>query len=182
MADLERSEKIIGFVDERGFLTVKELSELLEVSEMTIRRDLGKLEQQHRLKKTYGGAASIRSSGGEPLETQSDQKVDGPLVDTIDVLIATSVNPLYDSLLFDRAQKRKIPIIAESVEVPDSKTVVAVNNYQAAYDLGQWAGHYLPQHGHKFEVYRRKVQSSPLLDKYGEDRKKSLPFQIVRVR
>ena len=147
MADRERFDKIIGLVDERGFLTVKELSEQLDVSEMTIRRDLGKLEQQNRLKKTYGGAASLRSGGGEPIEAQPDQKVEGPLVDTIDVLIATSVNPLYDSLLFDRAQKRKIPVIAESVEVPDAKTVVAVNNYQAAYDLGQWAGHTLKQHG-----------------------------------
>ena len=64
MADRERFDKIIGLVDERGFLTVKELSELLDVSEMTIRRDLGKLEQQNRLKKTYGGAASLRSGWG----------------------------------------------------------------------------------------------------------------------
>ena len=121
MADRDRLDRIVGLVEERGFLTVRELSVLLDVSEMTIRRDLAKLERLHRLKKTYGGAASIRAtSPEEEPEPLNGQKPDGPLVDTIDVLIATLVNPLYDSLLLDRAQKRKIPVIAESVELPDA--------------------------------------------------------------
>jgi len=148
MADRDRLDKTVGLVDERGFVTVRELSELLSVSEMTIRRDLSKLEQQNRLRKTYGGAASLRTSSAvEELESLNGQKPEGPLVDTIDVLIATSVNPLYDSLLLDRAQKRKIPVIAESGELPDAKTVVAVNNYQAGHDLGRWVGDYLRQRG-----------------------------------
>ncbi len=149
MADRERLDKIVGLLDEHGFMTVRALGELLDVSEMTIRRDLSKLEEQHRLKKTYGGAAPLRSAvlPIEEPEASPGHKVDGPLVDTIDVLIATSVNPMYDGLLLDRAQKRKIPVIAESVELPDARTVVAVNNYQAGHDLGQWVGNYLRQHG-----------------------------------
>jgi DeoR family fructose operon transcriptional repressor len=149
MADRDRMEKIVGRVDELGFVTVRELSELLDVSEMTIRRDLGKLEQQNRIKKAYGGAVSLRpaSASGEEPEGSNGSKPPGPLVDTIDVLIATSISPLYDSLLLDRAQKRKLPVIAESVEMPDAQTVVAVNNYQASHDLGCWAGNYLHQHG-----------------------------------
>lgn len=149
MADRERPERIISLIDEHGFLTVRELSERLNVSEMTIRRDLLQLEEQSRVKKTYGGAASLRS-GGAPIEVAEaapDQKQVGPLVDTIDVLIATSVNARYDALLLDRAQKRKIPVIAESVELPDAVTVVAVDNYQASHDLGVWAGCYVQQHG-----------------------------------
>ena len=69
------------------------------------------------------------------------------LVDQVDVLIATSVNPYYDSLLIERAKKKNIPIIAESIEMPNKRTVVAVDNYQAGYDLGGWAGKYLRQKG-----------------------------------
>jgi DeoR/GlpR family transcriptional regulator of sugar metabolism/ABC-type sugar transport system substrate-binding protein len=101
------------------------------------------------VKKTYGGAASTRSAGAaaESLEALADQKAVGPLVDTIDVLIATSVNPLYDALLLDRVQKRRIPLIAESVELPEGKTVVAVDNFKASHDLGQWAGRELQRRG-----------------------------------
>ena len=60
MADRDRHEKIVNLVAECGFLSVHELSEQLDVSEMTVRRDLSRLERQGRLKKTYGGAASIR--------------------------------------------------------------------------------------------------------------------------
>jgi DeoR family fructose operon transcriptional repressor len=107
------------------------------------------LEEQNRVKKTYGGATSFRSGGApiEAVEAAPDQKQIGPLVDTIDVLIATSVNARYDALLLDRAQKRKIPVIAESVTLPDAVTVVAVDNYLASHDLGVWAGGDLRQRG-----------------------------------
>ena len=149
MADRSRPERIVGLIEEQGFLTVKDLSERLNVSEMTIRRDLSLLEEQGRIKKTYGGAASIRSAGApiEVVEPAVDQKQVGPLVDTIDVLIATSVNARYDALLLDRAQKRKVSVIAESVELPDACTFVAVDNFQAAHDLGRWVADYLRQHG-----------------------------------
>jgi DNA-binding Lrp family transcriptional regulator len=149
MADKERHNKIVSLVDECGFLSVHELGEQLNVSEMTIRRDLSRLEQQGRVKKTYGGAASSRSVGAatENPDSLTDQKADGPLVDTIDVLIATSVNPLYDALLLDRVQKRRIPVIAESVELPEGKTVVAVDNFKASHDLGQWVGRELRRRG-----------------------------------
>ena len=149
MADRDRLEKIVSLVDEYGFLTVKQLSKQLDVSEMTVRRDLGKLAELNRVKKTYGGAAPLRAGGPavEPIDLPPDQKADGPIVDTTDVLIATSVNVRYDTLLLDRAQKRKIPVIAESVELPDAKTVVALDNYRASYDLGQWVGNYLRERG-----------------------------------
>ncbi len=149
MADRDRQERVANLVDEHGFLSVRELSEQLDVSEMTIRRDLIQLEQQGRVKKTYGGVASTRAGGavGAVSEPQSDQKAEGPLVDTIDVLIATSVNPLYDALLLDRVQKRRIPVIAESLELPEGKTVVAVDNFKASHDLGAWVGNELRRRG-----------------------------------
>ena len=175
MPDRDRRDKIVSLVGEQGFLSVRELSEQLNVSEMTIRRDLGRLEQQGRLRKTYGGAVSIRSGGtAEAIESQSDQKAGGPLVDTIDVLIATSVNPLYDALLLDRVQKRRIPVIAESLELPEGKTVVAVDNFRASHDLGQWVGH---------ELRRRGQDKARLLDlsfHLRNTQTRSVPFSTCR--
>jgi DeoR family transcriptional regulator, fructose operon transcriptional repressor len=145
-----RHERIITLVDERGFLTVKELSNLCDVSEMTIRRDLEQLDAQKRIQRIYSGAVSLRADSdhgeekGEPSLEKSSRVLH---LDQVDVLVATSVNPHYDQLLIDRATKRNIPIIAESIEMPCQCAVVAVDNYQAGLDLGRWAGQYLRQQG-----------------------------------
>ncbi len=147
-----RQDRIVSLLDEHSFLTVNELSRLCEVSEMTIRRDLEQLHMQKRIQRTYGGAVSLRSEAVNAEETESpaqDQRAEVLLVDQVDVLIATSVNPYLDSLLIDRATKKGIPIIAESIEMPNQHTIVAVDNYQAGFDLGCWVGKYLQQQGIK---------------------------------
>ncbi|GIP18195.1 putative HTH-type transcriptional regulator YulB [Paenibacillus montaniterrae] len=58
----ERYEKIVQLVNERGSIRVSELSELCSVTEETIRRDLDKLEQAGRLKRSHGGAVSVKES------------------------------------------------------------------------------------------------------------------------
>jgi DeoR/GlpR family transcriptional regulator of sugar metabolism len=140
-----RLEHIISLVDKKGFLSVNELSQLCGVSEMTIRRDLELLDSQKRIQRTYGGAASYRAASEDTDNKGPDglAQAEVLLVDQVDVLIATSVNPYYDGLLIDRASKKKIPIIAESVEMPNQLTSVAVDNYQAGKDLGSWVGEYL---------------------------------------
>jgi ribose transport system substrate-binding protein len=137
----ERLERIVQLVDQRGFLSVMELSAQLEVSEMTIRRDLEKLDRMKRLQRTYGGAASARGSisvDGHPAETRLV-----PLANRVDVLITPALNPKYDSLfLSSLGSKHSIPTIAESSSVQVEETVVAVDNYQAGFELGRWAGEY----------------------------------------
>ena len=61
-----RLERIISLVDNKGFLSVNELSQLCGVSEMTIRRDLDQLDAQQRIQRTYGGATTNRPSAGLP--------------------------------------------------------------------------------------------------------------------
>lgn len=56
----ERYEKIVQLVNERGSIRVSELSELCQVTEETIRRDLDRLEQSGRLRRSHGGAVSIK--------------------------------------------------------------------------------------------------------------------------
>lgn len=146
-----RHDQIISLLDEHSFLTVSELSRLCDVSEMTIRRDLEQLHAQKRIQRTYGGAVSLRNGSLVVDEIEDtppvNQRAEVLLVDQVDVLIATSVNPYLDSLLIERATKKGIPIIAESIEMPDQLTVVAVDNYQAGFDLGCWVGKYLHGQG-----------------------------------
>ena len=75
---------------------------------------------QKRIQRTYGGAVSLRNGTAvdEISAPLQDQRAEVLLVDQVDVLIATSVNPYLDSLLIDRATKKGIPIIAESIEMP----------------------------------------------------------------
>lgn len=147
-----RHDQIVALIDEHSFLTVSELSRLCNVSEMTIRRDLEQLHAQKRIQRTYGGAVSLRTDNGdvEDIDTAlEDKNEEVLLVDQVDVLIATSVNPYLDRLLIDRVTKKAIPIIAESIEMPNQRTVVAVDNYQAGFDLGCWVGNYLQERGIK---------------------------------
>ena len=138
-------------VDERSFVSVRDLSEIFQVSEMTIRRDLDQLQQQNRIQRTYGGAVSLnnRSQVNGKTDLSLDRRTEVLLVDQVDVLIGSSVNAYYDSLLVDRAKKKGIPIIAESIDMPNQCTIIAVDNYQAGYDLGYWAGDYLNHKGVK---------------------------------
>ena len=143
-----RLERIASLIDERGFLTVGELSRLCDVSEMTVRRHLEQLDALGRIKRIYGGAVPLGGQHSSPsAELEAPAASDGFPVEQVDVLIATSVNPYYDRLLVDRAIKKDIPIIAESIEMPDQRTLVAVDNYRAGFDLGRWAGAWLRQRG-----------------------------------
>ncbi|MBO5008610.1 MAG: DeoR/GlpR transcriptional regulator [Clostridia bacterium] len=55
MYELERQEKILEYVTQRNSISVKKLSELLYVSQPTIRRDLTKLEKEGKVLRTHGG-------------------------------------------------------------------------------------------------------------------------------
>lgn len=64
----ERYEKIVQLVNERGSIRVSELSELCGVTEETIRRDLDRLEAAGRLRRSHGGAVSIKDHSSAHLE------------------------------------------------------------------------------------------------------------------
>jgi DeoR/GlpR family transcriptional regulator of sugar metabolism len=59
----ERMEKIKGFIDEHRSATIEQLSEMLQVSKDTVRRDLIKLEQLNIVRRTHGGAVSANREG-----------------------------------------------------------------------------------------------------------------------
>jgi len=61
----ERQDRILDEVRRRGAVRVSELSLLLDVSDMTIRRDLDALSSQGQLDKVHGGATTKRSPSTE---------------------------------------------------------------------------------------------------------------------
>jgi DeoR family L-fucose operon activator len=61
----ERYEKIVQLVNDKGSMRVSELSELCEVTEETIRRDLDRLETAGRLRRSHGGAVSVKEQQPE---------------------------------------------------------------------------------------------------------------------
>ncbi len=143
MTATDRLEQITLLINERGFISVRDLSDHFGVSEMTIRRDLQMLDDNGKLQRTYGGAAPIKwtpvsvkeSADLEPVET-----VDELLANRVDVIITSSLERRVDDLLLDRASKMNIPIIAESASLEKQMTVVSLDNYRAAFELGRWAG------------------------------------------
>ncbi|MFM1535667.1 DeoR/GlpR family DNA-binding transcription regulator [Helcococcus ovis] len=52
----ERLQKIINLVEENKFMSVSNMSNILDVTEMTIRRDLIELEELNLIKRVHGGA------------------------------------------------------------------------------------------------------------------------------
>ncbi len=59
MIPIERHQRILALVEQRGAVSINELTEILGVSHMTIRRDVSKLEEQGLLVR-YASAARIR--------------------------------------------------------------------------------------------------------------------------
>ena len=67
----ERFSKIVAMVNEREFISTKELSKTLDVTETTIRRDCEELEKQGLLIRVHGGAKSIKTN---PILSNIDDK------------------------------------------------------------------------------------------------------------
>ncbi|MBC8080511.1 MAG: DeoR/GlpR transcriptional regulator [Gorillibacterium sp.] len=61
MLPLERRHALIKFVSKKGSCSIPEMSEILNVSEMTVRRDLKQLEEEGFVQRTHGGAISVSS-------------------------------------------------------------------------------------------------------------------------
>ena len=60
MVAQERMAKIVNYLDQHGTAKVQDLAELMDVSEMTIHRDLNKLAENELLSKVHGGAVARR--------------------------------------------------------------------------------------------------------------------------
>lgn len=55
----ERFNAILSLIEQEGTVKVNEIVERLNVSDMTVRRDLSELEEQGKLKRVHGGATGL---------------------------------------------------------------------------------------------------------------------------
>ncbi|MCI8540747.1 MAG: DeoR/GlpR transcriptional regulator [Erysipelotrichaceae bacterium] len=110
----ERQQQIFEWIQKDGKVSVKRLSQVLYVSEMTIRRDLGEMEKKGLLKRYHGGAVS---------------KIEGKEL------------PISKRMYVDEAEKRVLAKKAErylsnhiNVFVDSSSTVTYIIPYMRKYE------------------------------------------------
>jgi DeoR/GlpR family transcriptional regulator of sugar metabolism len=73
----DRKQQILTVLAAKGDVGIAELSELLAVSEMTVRRDLSQLESEGVLRRVHGGAVlAVGSSVEPPFALRARQHVD----------------------------------------------------------------------------------------------------------
>ncbi len=82
MVPAERRKQILELIEKRNSISVAELCQLLEVSDMTIRRDLRILSNRGLLERVHGGALSRRGRSYEPpyLSRASNQVVQKEII------------------------------------------------------------------------------------------------------
>lgn len=74
MYNLERQEEILKYILEKKSVSVRKLSELLFVSQPTVRRDLAELERQGKVSRTHGGVVLRKTADSEiPLVFRQEQ-------------------------------------------------------------------------------------------------------------
>jgi len=72
----ERRARIRAVTDERAFISVRDLGLLLGVSEMIVRRDLDALVREGSLRRTHGGAVSLRAVPNAPYHDRARSAVE----------------------------------------------------------------------------------------------------------
>lgn len=136
---IEREQRILNFIQQHTVASVRELAELCDVTEVTIRRDLKRLESLNLLQRTHGGAVRI----GEILPAAAESN--GDMSPTPDALILAPLQNRAVHTLRERALRNQIPLLAESMP-QDGAIYLGANNYEAALDLGRWTGMYIQQY------------------------------------
>lgn len=71
----ERFAKILDLVNEQGSVKTTEVSEALDMSLATVRRDFNELDSMNKLVKVFGGASSIKNAQYITKEEDMDHKV-----------------------------------------------------------------------------------------------------------
>lgn len=126
MLAIERRNDILARLHAEGKVIVSELSQLYQVTEETIRRDLEKLENDGLAKKTYGGAVRNESFNIDlPYTVRKQTNVGGKKY--IAQIIGSMIND-GDYIMLDASStalfivkniinKKKITLITNSIEI-----------------------------------------------------------------
>ncbi len=75
MINAERQVRILEIVNQRSVVSVRELSEILDVSEMTVRRDLNAMGNRGIIERTHGGVRSLHNVSNIPYQSRLQSNV-----------------------------------------------------------------------------------------------------------
>lgn len=120
----ERLSAIMSMISDKEYIKVSDIGELLNVTEMTVRRDLQYLENKQLLKRVHGGATSI--SPNQIKELSHIEKVDVNFEEKKEIALKI-VNEIQDGdtiflgagttieLTYDVFNKKNVRIITNSL-------------------------------------------------------------------
>ncbi|MGE4282387.1 MAG: DeoR/GlpR family DNA-binding transcription regulator [Clostridia bacterium] len=129
MLAINRQEKILKLLNDKGFVKVSELSRLFDVSEETIRRDMEKLDKQGLLQKIHGGATLVGEVNDVPPVSQR-KEINMDSKRAIAEEAIKFINP-GDSFILDSGTTTLI--MAQLL--PDIEVSVITNDINIAYEL-----------------------------------------------
>ena len=127
MLAIERRQQIIELIQKDKKVYVSHLSQLFNITEETVRRDLEKLENESMLTRTYGGAI-INQNTLEDLPFQTRTSMNHEFKQNISLKAANLVND-NDTIMVDASTtcleliqalqgKRGLTIITNSIKIP----------------------------------------------------------------
>ncbi len=141
----ERENIILQNINAKGTATVRQLARACDVTEVTVRRDLKRLEESKLLKRVFGGAVSIERSQHKAPQYAAGTS-EAPALPNADALIVTTIDTRDAHTLRERAIRQDIPLIAEG-NPQDGAVYLGIDNYEAGCQLGLWSANHLRRHG-----------------------------------
>lgn len=126
MKQKERLEKIMDEIETNGQVKVTELAEQLGISQVSIRNDIRKLDEEGKLKKTYGGAVKKEIglnvqflSGDFYLNGNKKQRIAEKAYEYIEegdsVMLDDSSTCCYLAQVISRHPEKKMAIVTNSI-------------------------------------------------------------------
>ncbi len=122
----ERRQYIINLVNKTGSISASEIAKSLNISEVTIRRDLNKLAKKGLIKRTHGGAININSVGYElKFEIQKEKNIEekkrialaaASFIDDGDVILIEAGTTGYQTAL-NITSRKELTVITNSCDI-----------------------------------------------------------------
>lgn len=136
MADSSREKAIVQLLEERGYISVQELSKCLYVSQPTVRRALTDLEREGIVQRSHGGVTLASNGLAKPMSFRAEsmqrekRSIARAAVDMVDngnvIFLDTSTTARY--LINYLRNKRNITVITNSLP---ALTLLQNNNITA---------------------------------------------------
>ncbi len=124
----DRAQAILRLLEERSSVSVSEISKLLDLSEVTVRKILDSMQSEGWLKRTWGGAVSVSSTSSElrysdkfAKQVQEKQAMARIAYDMIDegdaVLLDGGTTNLELARLLSAGSKKQITVATTAVHI-----------------------------------------------------------------